>query len=69
MAGTDLRGLGAHGFYVQTDHFSICAVVVIAENLNLVKRGTQAFSAKGFVLIITAAVLIVEMYGAQFAEF
>ena len=60
--------LGTHSLNVDTDHFAVSAVVVVAQNLDLVESATQGLNAEALVLVVTAAVLVVQVDGAQLAE-
>ena len=61
--------LSTHCFNVETDHFAVCAIVMIAENFDLVESAAERFNTEALVLVVTAAVLIVEVNGTEFSEF
>ena len=63
-----LNRLRAHRLDVQADAFAVVAEVVLVEYLYLVEGGAKIFRAERLVLIVTDAVLVVQVHAPQLAE-
>lgn len=59
---------GPHRFHIKSDIFSVVAVTVLLQHLDLIEGLTKVLYAEGLILIITDAVLVIQMNGEQLME-